>query len=145
MWILNLLGTVSLSQIEYGNPFFFLAASLAGWAFLYSLAYFLKQLLPVKRVLTEVGRRTLSVMIFHFLAFKIVAVAVAAIYGLPMFCVAAFPNLRGNTGFWWIAYVVVGVAVPVAADYAWHLAVEKVTGGRSRKNPHRMSGTAENP
>lgn len=63
-----------------------------------------------------IGQRTLIIMMLHFLSFKAVAVLVDLIYNLPAYCIAAFPTLYGNIGFWWIAYTIVGVALPLLLD-----------------------------
>ena len=43
-------------------------------------------------------------------------ILVDLIYNLPAYCIAAFPTLYGNIGFWWIAYTIVGVALPLLLD-----------------------------
>lgn len=118
--ILNQLGSISLDRNQYENPVFLLCSSLAGWCFLYSLSYFVKQIYYLKKVFVSVGQRTLTVVILHFLSFKISAVFVAVYYGLPMFCVAAFPNLHGDKGCWWLLYTVVGVGIPVILNIIYH-------------------------
>lgn len=60
-----------------------------------------------------IGKRTTAVVALHFLAMKIVTLIVVWNYHLPIFCVAAFPNLYGFKGLWWIAYTVIGVGIPV--------------------------------
>ena len=60
------------------------------------------------------------VVILHFLSFKIIEVIVTWLYGLPIFCVAAFPNLYGERGMWWLLYTVAGVGVPVLVSIMWH-------------------------
>lgn len=71
-----------------------------------------------------IGKRTLSIVEMHFLAFKLVALVVTYVYGLPRFCIAAFPNLYGDRGLWWIAYTIVGVAIPILV----RLIYEKIRG-----------------
>lgn len=123
---LNSYGSISLSNNSYENPLFLLAASLTGWAFLYSLSYFLKHIPVVKQGLICIGKKTLTVLILHFLCMKIVEYIVVIYYGMPYFCVAAFPNLYGNRGLWWLAYTVVGVGVPVFANIFYHFIVDRI-------------------
>lgn len=121
LYIMGMFGSISFAQVKYVNPVYMLTASVCGWFMLYSIAFFLKSIPGVKKPLMEIGRRTLSVVIFHFLAFKLVAAIVVRYYGVPAFCIAAFPNLYGNRG-WWLGYTIVGVSVPVLADYLYHRA-----------------------
>lgn len=117
---MSLAGSISFAQVRYGNPLFMLMASLLGWFMLYSMSYFLKYIPAIKKPLLKIGERTLSVVIFHFLAFKLVAAVIAWYYGIPAFCIAAFPHLFGNRGLWWLAYTIVGVCVPVILNYFYH-------------------------
>lgn len=112
---LGRLGTMELSQNEYHNPLFLLAGAAAGWLFLLGFAVAVKGL-PIGQSLAFVGRHTIAIMSLHFLCMKVVALVIALVYGLPSFCIAAFPNLHGEWGLWWVAYSVVGVVLPLALD-----------------------------
>jgi len=118
-------GAISFAQLRYVNPGFMLISSLCGWVMLYSAAYFLRQVVSVKQLLLEIGKRTISVVLFHFLAFKLVAAVVVLYYGLPAFCIAAFPTLYGEKGLWWLAYTVAGTGVPIAADIFYHRLLDR--------------------
>lgn len=64
--------------------------------------------------ITNIGNRTLEILTWHFLCFKIVSLVIIAYYGLPMDHLADFPVMSPyNIQGWWILYFVVGVAVPV--------------------------------
>ena len=110
--VLNKCGKVNLAFNYYVDPAYFLAVSFAGWGFLYSLSVFISET-KLSGMMQLIGKNTLSVVILHFLAFKLVAYTVAEIYELPSFCIAAFLNLYGERGLWWTAYTFVGIAVPV--------------------------------
>ena len=120
LYFMSLAGSISFAQVRYGNPVFMLTASLLGWFMLYSISYFLKQIPLTKKPLIIIGKRTLSVVIFHFLVFKLVAAVIVRYYGIPAFCIAAFPHLFGNRGLWWLAYTIVGVCVPVILNFFYH-------------------------
>lgn len=124
--ILNQLGEIELAQNYYENPAFLLAASFMGWCFLYSISYFIA-LLPIKSFFLGIGKRTLTIVIFHFLSFKLVEIIVVKVYSLPNFCVAAFPNLYGTMGMWWLAYTVIGVGVPVFLNISFRFLVSKIS------------------
>ena len=117
--------SIDLHQNKYQNPIFYLVCSLAGWMLLYSLAYFIKQL-PVKKYFTYIGTKTMSIMIFHYLFFKLVCCIVLSCYHLPITCLAAFPVLCGDRGIWWIAYGFAGVAGPAFLHSAYRHLIKRV-------------------
>ena len=111
--LLNSRGSVNLNSNNYKSPFFLLLSSISGWYFMWMLAYYLQKWEMVKRILIMVGKRTMAIVEMHFLAFKVVAIIVIHVYSLPKYCLAAFPNLWGTKGWWWLAYTMVGVAIPI--------------------------------
>ena len=123
--LLNTQGEIALDQNSYVNPLFFLLASLAGWCLLYSIAYFVVRSV-LKAPLIFIGQRTLSIVILHFLSFKLVAAFVVWFYGLPGFCLASFPCLYGSRGLWWVAYTIVGTGLPVLLDYLYHTCIARL-------------------
>jgi fucose 4-O-acetylase-like acetyltransferase len=112
LFMLRNIGSISLNLNYYTNPIYLLLTSFLGWVFIYSISYLVKQF-SIKKILIGIGRRTLIVVMLHFLAFKLVALLVAMYYSLPSFCISVFPNLYGERGLWWLAYTVVGVGIPV--------------------------------
>ena len=120
--VLNKCGKVNLAFNYYVDPAYFLAVSFAGWGFLYSLSVFISET-KLSGMMQYIGKNTLSVVILHFLAFKTVAYIVVKIYDLPPFCIAAFLNLYGERGLWWIAYTFVGIAVPIGLNAVYKKAL----------------------
>ncbi len=118
-------GTVSLVNNSYINPLFLITSSLAGWFFLFGLSRIICSL-NINAIFEYVGENTLSILILHFLAFKPVAWVVAEFYNLPTFCVAAFPNLYGNKGIWWLGYTIVGVTAPLFCNYIYGLCFKQI-------------------
>ena len=80
---------------------------------MWMLAYYLSKWEIAKKILIMVGQRTMAILEMHFLAFKLVAIIVIRVYSLPKYCLAAFPNLWGTKGWWWVAYTIVGVVIPI--------------------------------
>lgn len=125
LW-LNCLGSIELVQNRYENPIFLLLASLFGWIFLYSLSYFINKVSNLKNIILVIGRNTISVVILHFLSFKIVSFIIVSLYDLPSFCIAACPVLICSTGVWWLAYIFVGVMVPVLLGVIYNRFIGKI-------------------
>ncbi len=123
LW-LNPRGSIELGKNSYQNPAFLLAASVSGWFLLFCVATFVNYL-PIRNVFVFLGQHTMPVVLLHLLSFKLVAVVVASAYHLPNFCIAAFLNLYGSRGLWWLAYTVVGVLVPVALSVCSHVGLSR--------------------
>ena len=115
----NVYISIDLANNDFPNPLFLLAATAAGWMFLCSLSC-LAMKTPLKGFLILLGKNTMSVMIFHYLAFKIVSAAAILLHGLPWFTLAAYPYLYGEHGLWWAAYTAAGVLVPLLIGVLYH-------------------------
>ena len=64
--------------------------------------------------ISTIGNKTIEVLTWHFLSFKIVSLIIIAYYGLPIERLAEFPVMRPyHVQGWWVLYFVIGVAVPV--------------------------------
>lgn len=65
-------------------------------------------------LISNIGNKTIEILTWHFLCFKIVSLVIIACYGLPIEHLAKFPIMRPyHVQGWWICYFVVGVAIPV--------------------------------
>lgn len=78
-----------------------------------SFSFFIRKTRILKKIMIVISKNSMNVVVFHFLAMKIITLVVVVYYNLPSFCLAAFPNLYGSRGAWWVAYVILGISVPV--------------------------------
>ena len=100
------------------NPFVYIVASILGWILLYSLSIILSRIEIIKNVLVYIGNRTIIILLFHFLAFKLVILVEIIIKKLPMVLLASFPVLeRYGNSCWWVVYSVTGVILPLLISY----------------------------
>jgi fucose 4-O-acetylase-like acetyltransferase len=68
----------------------------------------------LSNLVINIGNKTLEILTWHFLSFKIVSLIIIAYYGLPMERLAEFPVMSPyNVQGWWVCYFVIGVTVPV--------------------------------
>jgi fucose 4-O-acetylase-like acetyltransferase len=66
--------------------------------------------------ISTIGNKTIEILTWHFLCFKIVSLIIIVYYGLPIEHLAEFPTMRPyNVQGWWVLYFVIGVALPVIA------------------------------
>ena len=69
-----------------------------------------------------IGDHTMEVLTWHFLSMKLVSLIIITIYHLPIKRLSEFPVIEeyARQG-WWIAYLIVGVAIPVIWTFYYHL------------------------
>lgn len=61
-----------------------------------------------------IGERTLYILTFHFLAFKVVSAIYLYINGCSVESLVDFPVLRDSNSWLWIVYSVFGIIAPLA-------------------------------
>ena len=72
-------------------------------------------------LVSRIGNKTIEILTWHFLCFKIVSLIIIAYYGLPIEHLAEFPVINPyNVQGWWICYFVIGVAVPIFGTVYTH-------------------------
>lgn len=64
-------------------------------------------------VLSYVGNRTLYILTFHFLAFKIVSATYVFIHHLPREIIGQFPVIWESNTWLWFIYSIVGILLPL--------------------------------
>lgn len=103
------------------NPSFSQFAALplpavAGFVLLLYASVWIDRILPrVKKSLVYVGERTLHVLAFHLLSFKVVSAIAVACLGLPWEAVGCHPVVHecmGQVG-WVLLYVLAGLSLPL--------------------------------
>lgn len=105
---------ISNSYIHY---IFVIISAMLG---IYFNLYFGKVLINRNylKPLVYIGKSSLFIMIFHFLAFKVVNLLQVLFYNYPMNKISDFPTISGDYG-WWILYVFAGVFLPTLVKYYW--------------------------
>lgn len=108
--------------LMFFNNVLFIPYQLTGVLFtwcLYSLfSYWHEPNNKAYRVMTYIGKNTLSVLTWHFLTFKIVSVLIIITYRLPLSRLAEFPVIQeyASKG-WWVAYFAVAMIVCCGISY----------------------------
>lgn len=103
-------GRISLAANSYPSCLFLLVCTSCGFFLLDSVT----ALIPAKlgSVLAYVGRRTMPIVILHFLSFKLVSILIIYCKGYPLYRLAEFPVIIGETWLF-VAYTIVGVGAPL--------------------------------
>ena len=73
------------------------------------------------------GDHTMEVLTWHFLSMKLVSLMIIAIYALPIKRLPEFPVIGEYTyQGWWIAYLIVGIGIPLVWTYYYHLLKDRL-------------------
>lgn len=112
---------MAMDQNSYSNKRFIpyiLTAVLASWSF-YSLFDKMKSSQGIcAKVLDFIGKNTLTILTWHFLAFKLVSLLIIGIYDLPIERLAEIPVITEySQQGWWIAYFIVAMGVTCGIAY----------------------------
>ena len=118
-------GSVGLAANQYPSWLFLLVASAAGWILVYECAHLAALLPPLGKALAALGRATMPIVILHFLSFKLVSWVGLQLTGGESYLLAAFPTLFTG-GAWWLAYTVVGLALPLLAYQPYRAAKQAI-------------------
>lgn len=118
LYVLGLFGSISIGNNDYVNPLYLLTASILGWFMLLSLSRLIKKISFLSNGLAVIGKNSIYIVIFHFLAFKLVSLLIVLVKGYPKQVIAAFPVVTSQ-GWWWIFYAIVGTALPVGIGLLW--------------------------
>lgn len=127
--ILSGIGSVELSRNEYTNPLYLLVCSLIGGMFVYETAKVIQKFSCFEQVFRRCGEDSLSILILHFLSFKIVNCIGVLVEKRPSYFIAAFPVLYTGR-YIWVIYTVTGLGVPILCKALKN----KIIGYKKRKN-----------
>ena len=89
---------------------YYAVSIVASISLIFLTKYFGKHVLCI---LDYIGKRTLYILIFHFISFKIVSLALITIDNKPFTELASFPVIENNSSFLWIIYSIAGVTIPL--------------------------------
>ena len=95
-------------------------SALAGTLMVFSLCKWINkiQFQLLSKALTYVGDRTLEILTWHFLCFKVCSLIIIAIYALPIARLAEFPVIQEFTQQgWWMAYFILGTSLSLAIAF----------------------------
>lgn len=111
-------GQISLSKNAYPSPTWLLIASFTGFILLLYISKVLSKSNFISKVMSYIGQHTISILLFHLLAFKLVTYIHITIYSEPSYYLAAYPVLVNN-GCWWLVYCLFGVLLSLTVAFCW--------------------------
>lgn len=105
-------GGVDLYVGRIVNILFYLFVSFAGWIMIWCMAACCPK--RAAEFFTFLGRRTMPILLFHLLAFKLVSFLYILFTHGSMKSLADGKTPPNASSYLWVAYLVVGIAVPLA-------------------------------
>jgi len=124
---------VNVGGMHFGNPFIFLTLSIAGCYLVLVVSNMINARTKyIKGLFDFIGQYTFTIMALQYLAFKLVALLQIWISDYPIRYLAYYPVIPKNTHYWWVAYTVVGVTVPLLLGYL----TKRIWAGFQRKIPN---------
>lgn len=105
---------INIGSYIFVSPHFFLISSLAG---IYGTIYLAHRLTRLHHRLSStlvyIGKHSFDILLWHFLAFKVVSYLRILWSDLPIDRLSMFPVLEGGGRYDFIAYTIIGVGLPL--------------------------------
>jgi fucose 4-O-acetylase-like acetyltransferase len=112
-------GNLEISSNIYINPGFYISSALCGiYINLYITKLIYNKENKIIYFLRYVGNKTLPILAYHFLCFKIVSYIYIRFNNLPLKSILIFPVVK-ETRAWWIIYVFSGIFLPLSIDFLY--------------------------
>lgn len=117
--LLVILGSVywhgEMLGMEWIHTIPYFISAIAGSIIVIKLSkLFVNKTHRLSNLISNIGNRTIEILTWHFLCFKIVSLLIIAYHGLPIEHLAEFPVMKPyHAQGRWICYFTIGVAVPV--------------------------------
>lgn len=109
-------GFHEMIDLRYKDILLYYLVAICGVICVYNVSQFLSNYSYIKECLAYIGKRSLSIMILHFSSFKIVSYLIVSYGNKPMPALSSHPVISDMGGQWIIAYIVVGIFLPLLLD-----------------------------
>ena len=118
-------GRLQPASINKESVVMLLLIALIGCGMIYALAKVLDMTL-VGRIMAIVGDYSFSIMLLHFLSFKLINWIQCLVYDFPFDTISDFPFIKYDNILWFLLYVVAGTSLPIVASLSYHTLTERV-------------------
>lgn len=119
---------VKMHTVDTWQIFPYWIIALSGCVMVMQISTFLQSSM-ISNPLDYIGKRTLHIMIWHFLSFKLLTLLLVTIGVMSQQDLLAFPVPHSARHGWWVLYSIVGTATP--------LAIELIINRLFRSNNHK--------
>lgn len=101
------------------NPFTIIFIALIGCIGIFNLSLILGKQKIFKNIFGTIGNYSFSIMLLHFLSFKLVNFLICLFYGYDFNQISSFPCITTSDG-WWCIYWAFGIFIPIILSYMYH-------------------------
>lgn len=105
-------GRLQPGNISKENPFVIILIATMGIYMIFVLSKIIMHIRLLKRTIAIVGNYTFSIMLLHFVAFKIVNLLQCISYGQPIEQISCFPIIKTSL-HWTFLYLISGIVIPI--------------------------------
>lgn len=109
--ILSFYGEISINSNLIVNPIYFIVCSVSGFIMIYLIADYLEHT-ALKNRLTFVGQKSIWILFFHYVGFKLVTLCEILVLNEPIQNLSAYPVHHTENGLWAV-YGLCGVFMPL--------------------------------
>lgn len=126
--ILNGFGKIGLDTGKIVNPIFYLICSLCGWYFLMFISRVING--KLEKILIYIGENSIFIVLWHFVAFKVVSWGYINVAEQNKLLLASFPVINNGTEYLWIIYSICGISIPMAIAEIYQYGKSRMIGKR---------------
>lgn len=108
--LMSYVGKIELVTGECTNILFYCICCISGWFLCYSLAVRIPEFL--KKIFSMLGKNTVEIVLFHFLAFKLVTFLYVFVTNSNRVLLAQFPVIY-SVDYLWVPYTICGIVFPL--------------------------------
>lgn len=117
-------GRLQPDNIKGENPISILFIGVIGSIMVYSLAKIVEKF-KIGQWIAICGEYSFSIMLLHFLGFKLVNLFQCLFYGYPLEKIADFPFISFDADVWMCFYVLLGIIIPIVLSKVFCMAISK--------------------
>ncbi len=110
------LGNTFHEMIDLNSDYIliYLIIAVFGIIFIYDISKILDvKCKYINVILAYIGEKSLSIMIFHLIAFKIISYIIIVNEGLSINILSSHPIIENVQWYWTVLYILIGVTVPL--------------------------------
>ena len=107
--LLKNIGSIEISKNIYTTPIFFFVCSIIGWMLLYMMSLLVENT-KIGKVLSYIGQKSLYILMFHFVGFKIVNFLICRFVSHDINSISKFPVAAGGL-IYSLIYFVIGIMI----------------------------------
>lgn len=122
---LEIYGALQPTNINKESVASIMLVAMTGSGFVYALAKVISDA-RLGRLIALIGDYSFSIMLLHFLSFKLVNFIFCEYHGLELTNIAAFPTVGYSNIAWFFMYLLAGVFVPVLFSKCFHICKGKL-------------------